>query len=142
MKLAYVSLLTYNTFYPIKLIDGINKKEKLIEHDRCLYYNNSCTYKIQDVNNLDKYKNLFIDDFDIPLSSAMLKIQRLGFYTIRSENKIMVEQNNFGEILIVGTPLEKNKCRLFIYNNIPNYKSTLFYINLKIVINNIYTFFN
>jgi len=142
--IVYLNLLALNTYYPINKINNSSNivlGNKIIQYNKCIFYNNSCTYPINDIyNNLNKYNNIYEDDFDIPLSNVIAKIQELDYNSISSENKMVIDANKLGEIFLIGTPISKNRCRLFIFNNIPEYKKTTLYIKLKLMVNKINVF--
>jgi len=140
-SIIYFNVLTLNTYYPINKVNNFSKLilgNKIIEYNNCVFYNNKCGYKITDIYQiLNKYNNIFEDEFNMSLSKAIEKIGELEYHSIISENKIMIDIKNIGEVFIIGTPIKDNRCRLFIFNNIPVYKKTTLYIKLKLFVNKI-----
>jgi len=140
-SIVYFNLLTLNTYYPLNKVNSNSKVilgNKIIEYNNCVFYNNKCGHPIKDLyQTLNKYNNIFEDEFNIPLSEAIEKISNLEYYSIISDNEIMIDIKDIGEVFIIGTPITENRCRLFIFNNIPVYKKTTLYIKLKLIINKI-----
>jgi len=140
-SIVYFNLLTLNTYYPINKVNSNSKfikGNKIIEYNNCVFYNNKCGHPIKDLYQiLNKYNNIFQDEFNISLKEAIEKISELDYYSILSENEIMVDIKNIGEVFIIGTPIGENRCRLFIFNNLPVYKKTTLYIKLKLMMNKI-----
>jgi len=140
-SIVYFNLLTLNTYYPINKVNSNSKVmlgNKIIEYNNCVFYNNKCGHPIKDLyQTLNKYNNIFEDEFNIPLADAIEKISKLEYYSVLSENEIMIDIKNIGEVFIIGTSITENRCRLFIFNNIPVYKKTTLYIKLKLIINKI-----
>ena len=140
-SIVYFNLLTLNTYYPLNKVNSNSKVilgNKIIEYNNCVFYNNKCGHPIKDLyQTLNKYNNIFEDEFNIPLSEAIEKISNLEYYSIISDNEIMIDIKDIGEVFIIGTPITENRCRLFIFNNIPAYKKTTLYIKLKLIINKI-----
>jgi len=140
-SIVYFNLLTLNTYYPINKVNSNSKfikGNKIIEYNNCVFYNNKCGHPIKDLYQiLNKYNNIFQDEFNISLKEAIEKISELEYYSIISENEIMVDIKNIGEVFIIGTPIGENRCRLFIFNNLPVYKKTTLYIKLKLMRNKI-----
>ncbi|MDB4346992.1 hypothetical protein OAA30_00415 [bacterium] len=144
-SLISASLLYSNTYYPLRKITNIDIKSNLITYDRCLFFNNSCSYPIKDVYpDLSKFNNLFIDDINIGLDTAMSKLIQLNNTTNYKVSKIHLNTVNINlnsdslkDIQLILTPLNSSLCRVFIFNNLPNYKKTLLYYNLRFIINKI-----
>jgi|TARA_B100000497_G_scaffold75028_1_gene84003 hypothetical protein len=165
-SLISASLLYSNTYYPLKKITNIDIKTNLIEYDRCyslnkiinidiksnlitydrcLFINNSCSYPIKDIYpDLSKFNNLFIDDINIGLDVAINKLIQLNNTTNYKVSKIHsntvdinLNSDSLKDIKLILTPLNSNLCRVFIFNNLPNYKKTLLYYNLRFIINKI-----
>jgi len=85
----------------------------------------------------EKYKNKFEDEFNIPLSKVIEKIKELDYNSVSSKNKILIDCDSLGKILVIGKKTRENRCRLLILNNIANYKKTTLYIKLKLIVNKI-----
>lgn len=143
------SLLS-NTYYPIKLFTdktnlNIFKNQNLILYNKCIFYNNNCNKPIHKVYpGLTKYKNTFNDDFDNNLNSMFNKLVNLNSTTnykidVLNNNTLKVKLNSeiFDDITVIGTPIHENKCRIFLFCNVPNYKKTLLYYNLRFILNKI-----
>jgi len=133
------------TYHPLKKITNIDIKSNLITYDRCLFFNNSCSYPIKDVYpDLSKFNNLFIDDINIGLDTAMNKLIQLNNTTNYKVSKIHsntviinLNSDSLKDIQLILTPLNTNLSRVFIFNNLPNYKKTLLYYNLRFILNKI-----
>ena len=145
-KITNISIKSnLNTYYPLKKFINIDIKSNLITYDRCLFFNNSCNYPIKDVYpNLSKFNNLFIDDINVGLDTAMNKLIQLNNTTnynvskINTNNVIInLNSDSLKDIQLILTPLNTNLSRVFIFNNLPNYKKTLLYYNLRFIINKI-----
>lgn len=145
--LITASILSVNTFYPLTRIgnpkSNLSFKRNVVLYDRCLFYNNSCVLPINEIYpDLHKYNNLFIDDINMGLDNAMDKLLNLNnstnYKVIKLHNNtvsVNLNSNSLSDITIILTPLHTVLSRVFIFNNLPNYKKTLLYYNIKFIIN-------
>jgi hypothetical protein len=137
-SIVYFNLLTLNTYYLLNKVNSNSKLtlgNKIIQYNNCVFYNNKCAYDINNVfPDLNKYNNIYEDEFNISLSKVIEKIQELKYYVISTENKIMIDMGKLGKVFMIGTPIGENRCRLFIFNNMPEYKKIMLYVNLKLMI--------
>lgn len=145
--LITASILSVNTFYPLTKIgnpkSNLSFKRNVVLYDRCLFYNNSCVLPINEIYpDLHKYNNLFIDDINMGLDNAMDKLLNLNnstnYKVIKLHNNtvsVNLNSNSLSDITIILTPLHTVLSRVFIFNNLPNYKKTLLYYNIKFIIN-------
>ena len=145
--LITASILSVNTFYPLTKIgnpkSNLSFRRNVVLYDRCLFYNNSCVLPINEIYpDLHKYNNLFIDDINMGLDNAMDKLLNLNnstnYKVIKLHNNtvsVNLNSNSLSDIIIILTPLHTALSRVFIFNNLPNYKKTLLYYNIKFIIN-------
>tara|TARA_Y100000389_G_scaffold88460_1_gene84893 strand:- start:493 stop:957 length:465 start_codon:yes stop_codon:yes gene_type:complete len=145
--LITASILSANTFYPLTRIgnpkSNLSFRKNVVLYDRCLFYNNSCVLPINEIYpDLQRYNNLFIDDINMGLNNAIDKLLHLNNvtnYKVKKihSNTVTVNLNSdyLSDITIILTPLHCALSRVFIFNNLPNYKKTLLYYNIKFIIN-------
>ena len=76
------------------------------------------------------------------LDNAMDKLLNLNnstnYKVIKLHNNtvsVNLNSNSLSDIIIILTPLHTALSRVFIFNNLPNYKKTLLYYNIKFIIN-------
>ena len=50
---------------------------------------------------------------------------------------IDLNSDHLSDIILILTPLHSVLSRVFIFNNLPNYKKTLLYYNIRFIINKI-----
>ena len=145
--LITASLLSANTFYPLTRIgsskNNLSFRRNVVLYDRCLFYNNSCVLPINEVYpDLQRYNNLFIDYINMSLDNAMDKLLYLNNSTNYKVTKlhsntvsINLNSDSLSDITVILTPLHCALSRVFIFNNLPNYKKTLLYYNIRFIIN-------
>jgi len=145
--LLTATLLTGNTYYPLKRINDLKSSfsSNLVLYDRCLFYNNSCVYPIEEVYpDLKKYNNIFVDEINICINDSIKKLLNLNNTTnykvsLLHSNTVCINLNSdyLKDIIVILTPLKHDLTRVFIFNNLPNYKKTLLYYNIRFIINKI-----
>jgi hypothetical protein len=145
--LLTATLLTGNTYYPLKKITHLKPSfsNNLILYDRCLFYNNSCVHPIEEVYpDLHKYNNIFVDEINIGINDSIKKLLNLNNTTnykvsLLHSNTVRINLNSdyLKDVKVILTPLKHDLTRVFIFNNLPNYKKTLLYYNIRFIINKI-----
>jgi hypothetical protein len=147
--LITASILSVNTFYPLTRVgnpkSNLSFRRNVVLYDRCLFYNNSCVLPINEIYpDLHTYNNLFIDDINMSVDNAMNKLLYLNNSTNYKVTKIHsntvsinLNSNYLRDIILILTPLHSALSRVFIFNNLPNYKKTLLYYNIRFIINKI-----
>jgi hypothetical protein len=144
--LLTASLITFNTYYPISIKkNNLRSSKNIVLYNNCLFYNNSCILPIKEVYpNLYKYDKIHVDDINVSVSYAVEKLKSLNIttnYKVKSVNynsvNIELYSQYFNDIQIILTPIETSFSRIFIFYNLPNYKKSLAFYNLRFIINKI-----
>ena len=144
--LLTASLITFNTYYPIrKKKNNLGLSKNIVLYNKCLFFNNSCDIPIKDVYpNLYKYDKIYKNDINVSVSYAIEKLKSLNITTnykinIVTHNSVNIElySQHFNDIQIILTPITNSLSRIFIFYNLPNYKKTLAFYHLMFIINKI-----
>lgn len=145
--LLTASLITFNTYYPITIKkNNLKLGKNLVLYNKCLFFNNSCSLPIRDIYpTLYKYDKIYTDDINVSVSNGIQKLLKLNNttnYKVNcgiSNNSVNIElySQHFRDVNVILTPISDNLSRIFIFYNLPYYKKTLAYYNLRFIVNKI-----